>query len=80
MQQALAEDIGSGDVTAELIAADAAAKAMIVTEEWYFVGKHSLTLFAALDTNIQIEWYYHDGDKILQIMYFVNLLEIHVSY
>lgn len=67
VQQALVEDIGSGDVTAELIAADAQAEATIVTRaDMVLCGQAFVNaVFATLDKSIEIQWYYQDGDQIL---------------
>ncbi len=66
VRQALAEDIGSGDVTAELIPAGATAKANIVTREAMVLCGQAFVdaVFSTLDPNIKIQWHYQDGDKI----------------
>ena len=67
VQQALTEDIGNGDVTAELIASTARAKATIVTRENMILCGQAFVnaVFAELDVDINIHWYYQDGDKIV---------------
>lgn len=63
---ALAEDIGSGDVTAGLIDAATRARAEVVVREpavlcgtaWFDA------VFASLDPDIAIEWQAGDGDRI----------------
>ncbi len=64
---ALAEDIGSGDITAQLIPADQQAKATIITrEDCVFCGKDwVIEVFAQLDEKIAIEWNIEDGDLAL---------------
>jgi nicotinate-nucleotide pyrophosphorylase (carboxylating) len=61
---ALAEDIGSGDITAQLIPAQQQAKARVITrEDCVFCGKDwVIEVFAQLDKNIIIEWHIDDGE------------------
>jgi nicotinate-nucleotide pyrophosphorylase (carboxylating) len=64
--RALEEDIGSGDVTADLLPAGAAARARVVTREaavlcgtaWFDA------CFQELDAGVEIEWLVHDGDHV----------------
>lgn len=66
VRTALAEDIGSGDITAALIPADKRAHATVICREpavlcgmaWFNA------VFAELDTGITVEWQAHDGDAI----------------
>jgi len=70
VRRALAEDFGSGDVTADLIAPDARARARIVCRE------HADQLaviagipwvqacFRALDPEVRVNWTCHDGDWV----------------
>lgn len=60
---ALAEDIGSGDITAQLIPADQTAKANIITrEDCIFCGKEWVNeVFRQLDPKVEITWYIEDG-------------------
>lgn len=66
VQAALAEDIGSGDLTAQLITAEASARARVITREdavlcgtaWFNA------CFAALDPRTRITWLAHDGDPV----------------
>ena len=62
---ALAEDIGSGDITAQLIPPLAQAEATIITrEDCVFCGQTWVTeIFKQLDPNVVIEWHLKDGDK-----------------
>jgi len=63
---ALAEDIGSGDLTAQLIPADKTARARIISREagvlcgtaWFEA------CFRQLDDDIRIEWLAGDGDRV----------------
>ena len=64
--RALAEDIGTGDVTAGLIPADKQASATVISREdatlcgvaWFN------EVFRQLDPAVQIDWQYQDGDRV----------------
>lgn len=64
--RALAEDIGTGDVTAGLIPAEKQASATVITREdavlcgvaWFD------EVFRQLDPSVQIEWQYQDGERV----------------
>ena len=66
VRRALAEDIGSGDLTAALIDAQARAGAQVLAREaavlcgcaWFE------EVFRQLDQNIHVEWQAQDGDEI----------------
>ena len=66
VRRALAEDIGSGDVTAALIPEDARASARVICREravlcgcaWFDA------VFAELDERIQVKWTLRDGDRV----------------
>lgn len=60
---ALAEDIGSGDITAQLIPAEQTAEANIITREnCIFCGKAWVEeVFRQLDPQVQIIWHIEDG-------------------
>jgi nicotinate-nucleotide pyrophosphorylase (carboxylating) len=66
VRRALDEDIGSGDVTADLLAANARAKARVITREaavlcgcaWFDA------CFRALSEAVRIEWTARDGDAV----------------
>lgn len=62
---ALAEDVGSGDITAQLIPADQIAKAEIITrEDCIFCGQAWVEeIFRQLDPQVIIEWHTADGEK-----------------
>lgn len=66
VRAALAEDIGSGDITAALIPADARARARVITREpGVMCGKSWVDLvFAQIDPAISLEWRAGDGDTI----------------
>ena len=63
---ALDEDLGSGDITAELIAADTLARATIITREVaVFCGRPWVDeVFRQLDPEVQLDWQVADGDDI----------------
>jgi nicotinate-nucleotide pyrophosphorylase (carboxylating) len=63
---ALAEDIGSGDITAGLIPEDATASARVITrEDGVLCGSDWVNAtFALLDSSILVEWDARDGDRI----------------
>jgi nicotinate-nucleotide pyrophosphorylase (carboxylating) len=66
VKAALAEDIGSGDLTAQLIPASQTARASIISREaavlcgmaWFEA------CFRRLDAQVEIEWFSRDGDTV----------------
>ena len=64
--QALAEDLASGDITAELIGADVQARSRIVTrEDGILCGTaFALEAFQQIDPSCHVEWAAQDGDAI----------------
>lgn len=66
VRAALAEDVGTGDVTAELIAPDAAGVADIVCRESAVLAGSAWfdEVFHALDPDCRIEWHKRDGDAL----------------
>ena len=64
--QALAEDVASGDITAELIGADVQASGHIVTrEDGILCGTaFALEAFQQIDPTCHVEWAAQDGDAI----------------
>ena len=64
--RALAEDIGSGDVTAALIPADTQARATLITrEDMILCGTAWFDeVFRQVDASVQVEWHGRDGDSI----------------
>lgn len=66
VRRALAEDVGSGDVTAALIPADARATARVICREtavlcgcaWFDA------VFAELDERIHVKWHLRDGARV----------------
>ncbi len=63
---ALMEDVGAGDVTAELIDADSIALATVITrEDCVFCGMDWFEeVFRQLDEEVFIEWSAQDGDSL----------------
>ncbi len=63
VEMALAEDIGEGDITAQLIAAEEQAEARIITrEDCVFCGKAWVEeVFKQLDPLVEIRWHIEDG-------------------
>ena len=64
---ALAEDIGSGDITAGLVGADEQALATVITREsGVLCGTQFVdAVFAAVDASLEIIWQKSDGDALL---------------
>lgn len=64
---ALAEDIGSGDITAGLINKNTLAKARVITREaGIFCGRLWVEeVFRQLDPSIRIQWEVDDGDNLI---------------
>ena len=62
----LEEDIGCGDITANLIPADATANAQVITRENATIAGSAWfnEVFKQLDPNINIEWNVSDGDIV----------------
>ena len=60
---ALAEDVGAGDITAQLIPANQTAEANIITrEDCIFCGKQWVEeVFRQLDPQVEITWHIEDG-------------------
>jgi nicotinate-nucleotide pyrophosphorylase (carboxylating) len=60
---ALAEDIGGGDLTASLIDADAVVGAKIIARQSMVLAGHpwAAEVFRQLDDGIQVDWYIEDG-------------------
>jgi nicotinate-nucleotide pyrophosphorylase (carboxylating) len=64
--RALAEDVGGGDLTAALIAADASAEAQVIArEDAVLCGEPWFDeVYRQVDDNIRIVWHARDGDSI----------------
>ena len=63
---ALAEDIGSGDISAQLIPANRHAKATMITRESGVLAgiPWAQMVFAEVDPSIEVDWTCNDGDAI----------------
>ncbi len=63
---ALSEDIGDGDITAELIPEDRQARASVICREHATIcGEPWVTeVFRQVDPDVTVEWKHHDGDSI----------------
>ena len=66
VKQALAEDIGEGDITALLIPEENTAEASVITREQMVVCGTAWVdeVFAQLDPAVRIEWRVRDGDEV----------------
>lgn len=64
--RALAEDIGSGDITALLIPASLQARAVVISREEAVVCGTAWfdDVFQTLDPHVHIEWHMHDGETV----------------
>ncbi len=63
---ALAEDIGSGDITAQLIPEDTLAKAHVITrEDSVICGSQWVNeVFRQVDKRIKVVWHIKEGDRV----------------
>ena len=63
---ALAEDVGAGDITAQLIPAEAISEARVISREAATVCGIDWVneVFAQLDANVDITWHVKDGDRV----------------
>jgi nicotinate-nucleotide pyrophosphorylase (carboxylating) len=63
---ALEEDIGAGDITAELIPADQSATATVITREAAVMCGRPWAdeVFRQLDPDVRLEWQMDDGDNV----------------
>lgn len=66
VSHALEEDIGNGDITAELIPADQTAAAIIITRDHCVMAGQAWVneVFAQLDPKVLITWHANDGDTV----------------
>ena len=63
---ALAEDIGSGDLTAQLIPAEAIGKARVITRESAVLcgARWFDEVFQQVDPRVRIDWHAQDGERV----------------
>ncbi len=68
VRAALAEDIGSGDITAQLIPAERMAQARIITREAATICGTAWVdeVFRQLDPRVQVQWHTADGQRAMQ--------------
>ncbi|WP_237067452.1 carboxylating nicotinate-nucleotide diphosphorylase [Microbulbifer guangxiensis] len=66
VRHALAEDIGGGDITAQLIPADREARARVITREDCTVCGRAWVeeVFRQLDARLKLHWHCEDGDAV----------------
>lgn len=66
VSRALAEDVGSGDVTAELIPASATITATVITRELMTLAGRPWVdeVLQQIDAKISIDWHHDDGDVL----------------
>ena len=73
VERALAEDIGSGDLTAALIPANASGRASVITRESAIICglPYVEATFARIDPKVRFEWKVAEGDAAVpnQILY-----------
>ena len=63
---ALAEDIGSGDLTAALVPAGRRGRAVVVTREAAVIAGRPYVdeVFRQIDASVALEWHVADGDRV----------------
>lgn len=63
---ALAEDVGSGDITAQLIPADQTASARVITREAAVISGVAWVneVFRQVDSSVQVRWLVADGERV----------------
>jgi len=63
---ALAEDIGSGDITAQLIPAEQSASARVITRESAVISGVAWVneVFRQVDSSVQVRWLVADGQRV----------------
>ena len=66
VSEALSEDVGSGDITAEVIPATASARAIVIAREpMTLAGQPWVNeVFSQLDNRVVVEWMYNDGEHV----------------
>jgi nicotinate-nucleotide pyrophosphorylase (carboxylating) len=66
VRKALAEDVGSGDITAQLIPAERLAHAAVITREAAVISGTSWVdaVFRQLDSRVAVHWQVTDGEQV----------------
>ncbi len=67
VRSALREDIGSGDITAQLIPAERQARAQLITREAAVISGCAWVdeVFRQIDPTVSLEWLVEDGQQVL---------------
>ena len=67
VRSALREDIGSGDITAQLIPAERQARAQLITREAAVISGCAWVdeVFRQIDPTVSLEWLVEDGQHVL---------------
>src|SRR4051794_38842573 len=67
VREALAEDVGSGDITASLVAPETRGRATVITrEDAIFCGRRwAEETCRQVDARIEVVWNVADGDRVL---------------
>lgn len=67
VRRALAEDVGAGDITAQLIPAERLAHATVITREAAMVSGSAWVdaVFRQLDPRVAVHWQVVDGDRVV---------------
>ena len=75
VRRALAEDLGDGDATADLLPADATARARVITREAAVLCGQAWfeACFRELAPDVAIRWHAADGDRLIAGQTFVEL-------
>jgi nicotinate-nucleotide pyrophosphorylase (carboxylating) len=66
VRQALLEDIGSGDITAQLIPAQQTGKARVITREPAIISGSAWVneVFRQIDPSVSLQWHCQDADRV----------------
>ena len=66
VRAALAEDVGSGDITAALIAPEVRATGRVISREYGVLCGQAWVdaVFAALDETVSVNWHRQDGQTV----------------
>ena len=66
VKAALEEDLGNGDITAQLIPADAQAKARVISRDAAVIAGAPWVnqVFAMVDNQVKVNWAVKDGEKV----------------
>jgi nicotinate-nucleotide pyrophosphorylase (carboxylating) len=66
VRRALEEDVRTGDVTADLVAADTQGKASLITRDAMVIAgiPYALETFIQVDPRVAIQWLVNEGDRV----------------